>query len=74
MKYVKLIHATPMNPIESFEGEFIEEKVARVVENKEPIEDGAPIIYTERKDLTRMSLHSPNLKGTRATPPHMESH
>ena len=26
------------------------EKVARVVENKEPIEDGAPIIYTERKD------------------------
>ena len=26
MKYVKLIHATPMNPIETFEGEFIEEK------------------------------------------------
>lgn len=50
MKYVKLIHKTPMNPIETFEGEFIEEKVARVVENKEPIEDGAPIIYTERKD------------------------
>ena len=50
MKYVKLIHTTPMNPIETFEGEFIEEKVARVVENKEPIEDGAPIIYTERKD------------------------
>ena len=39
-----------MNPIETYEGEFIEEKVARVVENKEPIEDGAPIIYTERKD------------------------
>ena len=39
-----------MNPIETFEGEFIEEKVARVVENKEPIEDGAPIIYTERKN------------------------
>ena len=50
MKYVKLIHETPMNPVETFEGEFIEEKVARVVENKEPIEDGAPIIYTERKD------------------------
>ena len=44
MKYVKLIHKTPMNPIETFEGEFIEEKVARVVENKEPIEDGAPIV------------------------------
>ena len=50
MKYVKLTHVTPMNPVETFEGEFIEEKVARVVENKEPIEDGAPIIYTERKD------------------------
>ena len=37
MKYVKLIHETPMNPIETFEGEFIEEKVARVVENKELI-------------------------------------
>lgn len=50
MKYVKLIHETPMKAIETFEGEFIEEKIARVVENKEPIEDGAPIIYTERKD------------------------
>ena len=50
MKYVKLIHTTPMNPVETFEGEFIEEKVARVVENKEPIEDGVPIIYTKRKN------------------------
>lgn len=50
MKYVKLIHETPMKAVETYEGEFIEEKVARVVENKEPIEDGAPIIYTERKD------------------------
>ena len=47
MKYVKLTHKTPMKAIETFEGEFIEEKVARVVENKEPIEDGAPIIYTD---------------------------
>ena len=50
MKYVKLIHETPMKSVETFEGEYIEEKIARVVENKEPIEDGAPIIYTERKD------------------------
>ena len=50
MKYAKLIHESPMKAVETFEGEFIEEKVARVVENKEPIEDGAPIIYTERKD------------------------
>lgn len=32
------------------EGEYIEEKVRRITENGEPIEDGAPIIYTERKD------------------------
>lgn len=32
------------------EGEFIEEKVRRITENGEPIEDSAPIIYTERKD------------------------
>ena len=50
MKYRILNHTTHMNPVETYEGEFIEEKVARVVENKEPIEDGAPIIYTERKD------------------------
>lgn len=50
MKYVKLTHTTPMKPVETVEGETIEEKVARVVENKEPIEDGAPIIYTERKN------------------------
>ena len=50
MKYVKLTHATAIKATETFEGELIEEKIARVVENKEPIEDGAPIIYTERKD------------------------
>lgn len=32
------------------EGEYIEEKVRRVTLNNEPIEDSAPIIYTERKD------------------------
>lgn len=32
------------------EGEYIEEKVRRITESGEPIEDGAPIIYTERKD------------------------
>lgn len=35
---------------ESYQGETIEAKVQRVVINKEPIEDGAPIIYTEKKD------------------------
>jgi len=32
------------------EGETIEQKVERVTINKEPIKDGAPLIYTERKD------------------------
>lgn len=34
----------------SYKGERIEEKIERIVNNKEPISDGAPIIYTERKD------------------------
>ena len=35
---------------ESTEGERIEEKVERLVNNKEPIRDASPIIYTEKKD------------------------
>lgn len=34
---------------ESYEGETIEKKIRRIVNNKEPITDGAPLIYTERK-------------------------
>lgn len=36
----------------STEGETIEMKVNRIVNNKEPIKDGAPLIYTERKEGT----------------------
>lgn len=32
------------------EGETIEQKINRIVNNKEPIKDGAPLIYTDRKD------------------------
>lgn len=35
---------------ESYEGETIESKIRRITNNKEPITDGAPLIYTERKD------------------------
>lgn len=35
---------------DSTEGETIEQKIERVVNNGDPITDGAPIIYTERKD------------------------
>ena len=31
-------------------GESIENKMARILNNKEPIKDGAPRIYTDRKD------------------------
>lgn len=34
----------------SYQGETIEQKIDRIVNNKEPIKDGAPLIYTERKD------------------------
>ncbi|WNK14246.1 MAG: hypothetical protein [Microvirus sp.] len=32
------------------EGETIEQKVVRLVQNKEPIKDGVPIIFTDRAD------------------------
>lgn len=35
---------------ESYEGERIEEKVNRIVNNNEPIVDTAPQIFTDRKD------------------------
>lgn len=31
-------------------GESIEQKVRRILSNNEPIKDGAPLIFTERKD------------------------
>lgn len=39
-----------MNSVEPYEGESIEEKVARITENNEPITDGAPIVYTKRSE------------------------
>ena len=39
-----------MGSVESFEGESIEKKVSKLIENSEPITDGAPIIFTEKKD------------------------
>lgn len=49
MKKTKYIH-TFIGGVENFEGETIEIKVAKLIENNEPITDGAPIIYTEKKD------------------------
>lgn len=35
---------------QSYVGETIEQKINRIVNNKEPISDGAPLVYTDRKD------------------------
>lgn len=48
-KYQKPIPTTLKVNV-SYEGERIEEKVERIVNNKEAITDGAPQIYTERRD------------------------
>lgn len=50
---VPVRHTIEMGYIEQYEGESIEEKVARITETNEPISDGAPIIYTEKKDGVR---------------------
>lgn len=41
----------------SYEGETIEMKVRRILNNKEPIKDGAPLIYTERKDGVKPEMN-----------------
>ena len=39
-----------INKNESVVGILIERKVEKITESKEPITDGAPLIYTERKE------------------------
>ena len=46
----KITEKTLINRNVSNEGEHIEYKVERIVNNNEPIKDGAPITYTERAD------------------------
>lgn len=40
----------------STEGETIEQKMERIITLKEPIKDGAPQIFTERKDGVRPEM------------------
>ena len=49
MKTVRIKDKHNMQPVESYEAESIEEKVRRVVNQNEPIEEGAPIIFQERR-------------------------
>ncbi len=48
-KYKKAVKSQ-MKSVECVEGEPIEHKIERIVSNKEPITDGAPSIFTERKE------------------------
>lgn len=41
---------TTIKANKSTEGETIEQKFQRILNNKEPIKDGAPLIYTDRKE------------------------
>jgi len=43
-------HRSRLKSVEKLEGEPIEHKIERIVSNNEAITDGAPAIYTERKD------------------------
>lgn len=44
------VNVTTIDVNKGYEGERIEEKIERIVNNKEAITDGAPAIYTERRD------------------------
>ena len=50
MKRIRIHNRTDLTVNQCFEGETLEQKVERIVTLKEPITDGAPLIYTERKD------------------------
>ncbi len=49
MGYKKVIYVNSrMESVEKLEGETIEQKMERVLDNGEPISDGAPEIFTEK--------------------------
>ena len=43
-------HRSKLKGVETTEGEPLEHKIERIVSANEPITDGAPEIFTERKD------------------------
>lgn len=50
MIYHKIDCNTSIECYEAVEGETIEMKVERMLSNNEPIDDTAPLIYTDRRD------------------------
>lgn len=50
MKRIIIKEKHNIQSVECYEGEAIEDKVRRILDENEPIKDGAPIIYTDKKD------------------------
>ena len=44
------IGVSKLTGVPQYKADSIEERVRKIMNNKEPIKDGAPIIYTERKE------------------------
>lgn len=53
IKFNIMRYKTTIKINDSNEGETIENKIRRITMNNEPIKDGAPIIYMERKEGIR---------------------
>ena len=53
----KFKNSTGLRVNNSLQGETIEEKMERIINNKEPIKDGAPLIFTERKEGIKASTN-----------------
>lgn len=50
MNKKRIKHETKISVNESIVGETIEEKVFRIVNNKDAIDDGAPLLFSERDE------------------------
>lgn len=50
MKVAIVKSKSQLQSVEVYEGETIETKVSRIINEKAPIEDGAPIIFTDRSE------------------------
>ena len=53
---IKTQRKTTLSVNKSVEGETIEQKIHRIVNNKEPIKDGAPLVYTDRSEGIRADM------------------
>lgn len=57
MNNIELKRNTILDINQSVEGETLETKIERIVNNNEPVKEGAPIIFTERKEGIRPSTN-----------------